>query len=56
MRANEQVRLLREIAEQQKRQIELLTALLENATGTSNGQNDSDTVSPLDFKGFIPER
>ncbi|PSH15377.1 hypothetical protein B7R74_17790 [Yersinia pseudotuberculosis] len=56
VRANEQVRLLREIAEQQKRQIELLTALLENATGTSNGQNDSDTVSPLDFKGFIPER
>ncbi|EFA45995.1 conserved hypothetical protein [Yersinia pestis KIM D27] len=56
MRANEQVRLLREIAEQQKRQTELLTALLENATGTRDGQNDSDTVSPLDFKGFIPER
>ncbi|AHK20864.1 YebO family protein [Yersinia similis] len=56
VRANEQVRLLREIAEQQKRQTELLTALLENATGASNGQIDSDTVSPLDFKGFIPER
>ncbi|AJJ02142.1 yebO-like family protein [Yersinia pseudotuberculosis IP 32953] len=56
VRANEQVRLLREIAEQQKRQTELLTALLENATGTRDGQNDSDTVSPLDFKGFIPER
>ncbi len=39
-----------------KRQTELLTALLENATGTRDGQNDSDTVSPLDFKGFIPER
>ncbi|WP_404273166.1 YebO family protein [Yersinia similis] len=56
VRANEQVRLLREIAEQQKRQTELLTALLENATGASNGQIDSDTVSSLDFKGFIPER
>lgn len=56
VRANEQVRLLREITEQQKRQIELLNALLENATGISDRQDDSDTVSPLDFKGFIPER
>ncbi|CNL37285.1 hypothetical protein yaldo0001_18510 [Yersinia aldovae ATCC 35236] len=58
VRANEQVSLLQEIAEQQKRQTELLNALLENATGVKVGQDDDDedVVSPLDFKGFIPER
>ncbi|AJJ63880.1 YebO family protein [Yersinia aldovae] len=56
VRANEQVSLLQEIAEQQKRQTELLNALLENATGVKVGQDDEDVVSPLDFKGFIPER
>ena len=56
MRANEQIRLLHEIAEQQKRQTELLKALLENATGVRHEQEESDIVSPLDFKGFIPER
>ncbi|CNB64717.1 YebO family protein [Yersinia intermedia] len=56
VRANEQIRLLHEIAEQQKRQTELLKALLENATGVRHEQEESDIVSPLDFKGFIPER
>ncbi|CNH96137.1 MULTISPECIES: YebO family protein [Yersinia] len=56
VRANEQVRLLQDIVEQQRQQTELLKALLENATGVSDGQSDSDIVSPLDFKGFIPER
>lgn len=56
MRANEQIRLLQDIVEQQKQQTELLKALLANATGTSDFQSDSDIVSPLDFKGVIPER
>ncbi|CNI84071.1 hypothetical protein HB991_02640 [Yersinia mollaretii] len=56
VRANEQIRLLQEMAEQQKQQTELLKALLANATGVSDEQNESDIVSPLDFKGFIPER
>ncbi|WP_174847438.1 YebO family protein [Yersinia artesiana] len=56
VRANEQIRLLQDIAEQQKQQTELLKALLANATGVSDFQSDSDIVSPLDFKGVIPER
>ncbi|EPS8492337.1 YebO family protein [Yersinia enterocolitica] len=56
VRANEQIRLLQDIVEQQKQQTELLKALLANATGTSDFQSDSDIVSPLDFKGVIPER
>ncbi|WP_145574525.1 YebO family protein [Yersinia mollaretii] len=56
VRANEQIRLLQEMTEQQKQQTELLKALLANATGVNDGQNESDIVSPLDFKGFIPER
>lgn len=56
VRANEQIHLLQEIAEQQKLQTELLIALVANATGVSDGQSDNDIVSPLDFKGFIPER
>lgn len=56
VRANEQIRLLQDIVEQQKQQTELLKALLANATGASDVQSDSDIVSPLDFKGVIPER
>lgn len=56
MRANEQIRLLQDIVEQQRQQTELLKSLLENATGVSDGQSDSDILSPLDFKGVIPER
>ncbi|QHB32365.1 hypothetical protein F0T03_09440 [Yersinia canariae] len=56
VRANEQIRLLQDIAEQQKQQTELLKALLANATGASDFESDSDIVSPLDFKGVIPER
>lgn len=56
VRANEQIRLLQDIVEQQKQQTELLKALLANATGSSDFQSDSDIVSPLDFKGVIPER
>ncbi|AHM74428.2 YebO family protein [Yersinia hibernica] len=56
VRANEQVRLLQDLLEQQKQQTELLKALLANATGVSDFESDSDSISPLDFKGVIPER
>lgn len=53
--ANEQVRLLQEIAEQQRQQTALLKSLAQSARGDS--VIDDDDLSPaLDFKGFIPER
>ncbi|CAI0739521.1 YebO family protein [Serratia ficaria] len=55
VRANEQIRLLQEIAEQQRQQTALLKSLAQNARG--EGLADDDDLSPaLDFKGFIPER
>lgn len=55
VRANEQIRLLQEIAEQQRQQTALLKSLAQSARG--DGVTDDDDLSPaLDFKGFIPER
>ncbi|AGO55645.1 YebO family protein [Serratia plymuthica] len=55
VRANEQIRLLQEIAEQQRQQTALLKSLAQSARGDSVA--DDDDLSPaLDFKGFIPER
>jgi hypothetical protein len=55
VRANEQIRLLQEIAEQQRQQTALLKSLAQSAHGDS--VTDDDDLSPtLDFKGFIPER
>lgn len=55
VRANEQIRLLQEIAEQQRQQTALLKSLAQSARGDS--VTDDDYLSPaLDFKGFIPER
>lgn len=55
VRANEQVRLLQEIAEQQRQQTALLKSLAQSARGDS--VTDDEDLSPaLDFKGFIPER
>ncbi|OJT45033.1 YebO family protein [Serratia plymuthica] len=55
VRANEQIRLLQEIAEQQRQQTALLKSLAQSARGDSVA--DDDELSPaLDFKGFIPER
>ncbi|CAI0735150.1 MAG: YebO family protein [Serratia proteamaculans] len=55
VRANEQIRLLQEIAEQQRQQTALLKSLAHSARGDS--VTDDDDLSPtLDFKGFIPER
>lgn len=55
-RANEQIRLLQEIAEQQRQQTALLKRLAHSARA-DGGDADDDELSPaLDFKGFIPER
>ncbi|ENM9286355.1 YebO family protein [Serratia marcescens] len=56
VRANEQIRLLQEIAEQQRQQTALLKRMAHRA-GTDGVAADDDDLSPaLDFKGFIPER
>ncbi len=55
-RASEQIRLLQEIAEQQRQQTALLKRMAHRA-GTDGAAADDDDLSPaLDFKGFIPER
>lgn len=55
VRANEQIRLLQDIAEQQRQQTALLKSLAQSARGDRVA--DDDDLSPaLDFKGFIPER
>ncbi|CAI2505582.1 YebO family protein [Serratia plymuthica] len=55
VRANEQIRLLQEIAEQQRQQTALLKSLAQSARGDSVAEDD-DLSPALDFKGFIPER
>ncbi|HFF9525367.1 TPA: YebO family protein [Serratia marcescens] len=57
VRANEQIRLLQEIAEQQRQQTALLKRLAHSAGADGAAAADDDDLSPaLDFKGFIPER
>ena len=55
VRANEQIRLLTEIAEQQRRQTELLARL----AGQGRGEEAVPLLQEeeiLQFKGFVPER
>lgn len=59
VRANEQIRLLQEIAEQQRQQTALLKRMAHRAGAGADGAAaaDDDDLNPaLDFKGFIPER
>lgn len=56
VRANEQIRLLQEIAEQQRQQTALLKRLAHSARGDGGSTDDDDLSPALDFKGFIPER
>jgi hypothetical protein len=52
VRANEQIRLLQEIAEQLRQQTGLLKSLAQQ-----NASPVDDELNPsLDFKNFIPER
>ncbi|MFI8415701.1 YebO family protein [Serratia sp. NPDC078593] len=56
VRANEQIRLLQDIADQQRQQIALLKNMVHNARGDNVPLDDDDLSPVLDFKGFIPER
>lgn len=56
VRANEQIRLLQDIADQQRQQIALLKNMVHNARGDNAPLDDDDLNPVLDFKGFIPER
>lgn len=58
VRANEQIQLLQEIAEQQRQQTALLKTLVQTARGdkASVGDYDDDLSPALSYKGFIPER
>ncbi|MEE3661428.1 YebO family protein [Brenneria sp. g21c3] len=56
VRANEQIRLLREIVEQQRQQLELLKRLApQQASEAAEKSPEQDDVA-LDFKDIIPER
>ncbi|MCC3701300.1 YebO family protein [Rouxiella badensis] len=54
VKANQQVQLLTEIADQQRRQTELLEQLVKAQGQGSLENNDDDSAYSL--KGFIPER
>ncbi|OMQ24427.1 YebO family protein [Serratia oryzae] len=56
VRADEQIRLLQEIAEQQRQQTALLKTLAKSARGDQDPNDDDDLSPALSFKGFIPER
>ncbi|UMK50814.1 YebO family protein [Serratia ureilytica] len=56
VRANEQIRLLQEIAEQQRQQTALLKRSAHSARADGGDADDDDLSPALDFKGFIPER
>lgn len=58
VRANEQIQLLQDIAEQQRQQTALLKTLVQAARGDKTSVDDyDDDLSPaLSYKGFIPER
>ncbi|MDX5626719.1 MULTISPECIES: YebO family protein [unclassified Brenneria] len=57
VRANEQIRLLREIVEQQRQQLELLKRLApqQQTSEAAEKSPEQDDVA-LDFKDIIPER
>lgn len=55
VRANEQIRLLQEIAEQQRQQTALLKRLVQDTAGEETASTDEATPG-LDFSGFVPER
>jgi len=55
VRANEQIRLLQEIAEQQRQQTELLKILTARAKGAEPVE-EAEEDSALSLRGFIPER
>ncbi|QLK61688.1 hypothetical protein GE278_13290 [Enterobacteriaceae bacterium Kacie_13] len=55
VRANQQIELLQEIAEQQRQQTELLKILTARAKGMEPVE-EAEEDSALSLRGFIPER
>lgn len=55
VRANQQIELLQEIAEQQRQQTELLKILTARAKGAEPVE-EAEEDSALSLRGFIPER
>ncbi|WP_413529903.1 YebO family protein [Rahnella inusitata] len=55
VRANQQIELLQEIAEQQRQQTELLKILTSRAKG-AEPVDEVEEDSALSLRGFIPER
>ncbi|AHG22124.1 hypothetical protein Z042_22720 [Chania multitudinisentens RB-25] len=56
VRANEQIHLLQEIAEQQRQQTALLKMLAQHTQGDKAPLDEDDLGPALSFKGFVPER
>ncbi|MEB6336427.1 YebO family protein [Serratia rhizosphaerae] len=56
VRANEQIRLLQEIAEQQQQQTALLKQIARQSRGESVSADDDDFGSAVEFNDVIPER
>lgn len=56
VRANEQIKLLREIVEQQQQQLELLKRLVPKPTHEGADKSPEQDDVALDFKDIIPER
>jgi len=55
VRANQQIQLLQDIAEQQRQQTELLKILASQVKGATPEESVDDD-SALSLRGFIPER
>lgn len=55
VRANQQIQLLQEIADQQRQQTELLKILAGQVEGQTSAESMDDD-SALSLRGFIPER
>ena len=55
VRANQQIQLLQEIAEQQRQQTELLKILAAQVKGSTPKEPEEED-SALSLRGFIPER
>lgn len=56
VRANQQIQLLQEIAEQQRQQTELLKILAAQVKGQTAPTEPEEEDSVLSLRGFIPER
>ncbi|MBJ7220654.1 MULTISPECIES: YebO family protein [unclassified Brenneria] len=56
VRANEQIKLLQEIVEQQRQQLDLLNMLVPQRAKEDTADLQAQDDAVLDFKNVIPER